>query len=253
MPNTQIGLLPLLYVNGLIISNNATTPNTKLDISAGQARCGIENSPNLVDVILESGVTIDTAVIGANGIDTGALAASTWYYPYLIGSSTNQVAAAAILSTSATAPAMPEGYDVFKKLGFALTDGSVHFLKFNVAGNGNLRQHFWDDSIKVANDLTSATLAAIDLSTAVPPVQNTPVYFQDEFTPATAGDYVSYVAGDSTATVGARTYGSVAAKANGGQHKLISRLASSVAKIKYINSAASCNLDGWVNGFEYFV
>lgn len=249
MPNLQIDSRPSLYVSNLKISNNATTPNTKLDIGFGQAR----DSQNIDDIVLEDGVTIDTAVTGANGLDSGSLAASTWYYVHLIGSSLNRAVPAVMLSTSVTAPSMPADYDIFRMIGVWLTDASVHFLKGYVAGNGNVRQHYWDDSIKVLNDGVSATLAPIDLSSAVPPIQNTPVYISGEFTPATANDYVSIVPGDSTATIGPRMYGSVATKMNGSQGKFLSRLASSVAKIKYINSAASCNLDLWVNSFEYFV
>ncbi len=251
MPNVQIGLLPLQYVNNLVISNNATTPNTKLDVTFGQAR----DSGNINDIILEDGITIDFGVNGANGLDTGSIGASKWYAIYLLGSSTNVVQPACMASLTLTGitSTFPEGYDIYKLIGYWPSDASSHLIPAYSVGNGSLRELFYDTMIKVQNDGTSDTLAAIDLSPAVPAVQNTPVYIQDEFTPATANDYVSYFAGDSTATVGPRTYGSVAAKMNGGQHKVISRIASSVAKIKYINSASSCNVDVWVTGFAYYI
>jgi hypothetical protein len=237
--------LPYLEVDNLQV---AWASNTTLTMAAGRARA----DDNINDIVLSTGVTINTAVVGANGIDTGVLQASKHYYVYVISSSYGTVAPVALISLSAT-PYMPDQYDSKRLIAHWRTDASVHFIKGYVVGNGKYRTHFFDDIIKVQNDGTSATLALIDLDTAVPPVQNTPVLIQDEFTPATANDYVTYVPGDSTATVGQRTYGSVAAKMNGGMHEVLSRLSSSKAQIKYINSAASCNLDLWVAGFRYVI
>lgn len=48
-------------------------------------------------------VTIDATTTGANGLDTGALAVSTWYYFYLIYNGTT---VSGLLSTSSSAPTM---------------------------------------------------------------------------------------------------------------------------------------------------
>src|ERR1017187_7520789 len=85
-----------LDINGLNVSNDATTPNTVLNISAGQAR----DSNNVIDMLLgnwlnqgnpattaNSLTLLNLAVTGANGLDTGVLAASTNYYVYIIGDS----------------------------------------------------------------------------------------------------------------------------------------------------------------------
>lgn len=246
MPNQQVFNAGVKYITDLTLAYASTTT---LTLSSGQCR----DSTNKVDMFLTSGVTIDFSVNGLNGLDTGSIEASKWYTVYLIGSSVNQAQTGAIVSLSASAPVLPFGYDCYRVIAKWRSDGSSHLIKGYYAGNGNLREFYYDDMIKVQNDGTSATLALIDLDTAVPPIQNTPVYIQDEFTPATANDYVSYFPGDSTGTVGPRTYGSVAAKMNGGQHKVLSRLASSKAQIKYINSASSCNVDVWVYGYEIFV
>lgn len=238
--------LPLLYTNNLKI---AWLSNTTLSVTSGQGR----DSANTADQVLPSGVVLDFGVNGRNGLDTGVLEASKWYYIYEASSAQNIVPVCMLASLSATAPVKPQDYTTVTLRGVWRSDASVHLIKGYVVGNGNLRQHVYDDAIKVLNDGTSATLALVDLDTAVPPIQDTLVQIQDEFTPATAGDYVSYVPGDSTATVGQRTYGSVAAKANGGFHEVLSRLSSSKAQIKYINSAASGNLDLWIAGFKYFI
>ena len=58
MPNVQIGNLAFKYSSDLKISNNTTTPNTKLDVTAGQMR----DSTNTIDMPLTSAVTIDFTV-----------------------------------------------------------------------------------------------------------------------------------------------------------------------------------------------
>jgi hypothetical protein len=134
-----------------------------------------------------------------------------------------------------------------------LTDGSVHFLKCYISGNNNYRYHFWDANIAVLTSGTATSLTAISLASAIPPVDLTPVQIEADFTPATANDTVSFAPFGSTATLLPHLAGSVAAKINSGQFKIISKLDTATPKILYINSAASGDADVWVSGFEYFI
>lgn len=73
--------------------------------------------------------TLNTALTGAGGLDTGSLAASTWYCVYAIQTST--LATQNILfSTSATNPTLPAGYTFFARIGSFRTDGSKNILGF---------------------------------------------------------------------------------------------------------------------------
>ena len=56
-------------------------------------------------------LTADITASGANGLDTGSEASSTWYHIWVIAQPDGTTAS--LLSTSATAPTMPSGY-VFK-------------------------------------------------------------------------------------------------------------------------------------------
>lgn len=248
-----------LYVNNLQVSNDATTPNTKLNVAVGQCR----DDTNTYDIVLDSaninysasvtGFVVNLAVTGLNGLDRSSLVASTPYYLYAIAASNGFYPSGFLVSASATAPTMPFGYDLKRLIDYQITDSSAHLIaQFNV-GNGNERQKVYANAIRVITSGTASTLTAIDLSAAVPPVQNTLVTLNGEFTPATASDNVKFFPGDSSATVGPSIAGSVAAKVNSGQVQVLARLASSVAKIKYINSAASGNTDAWVQGFKYFI
>ena len=100
---------------------------------------------------------------------------------------------------------------------------------------------------------TSTSLAAIDLQTAVPLIAGTPVYITGEYTPATANDNVKFATYGSTATVLPVLYGSVAAKINSAQFKIVSALHSGNPAILYINSASSGATTVLVNGFDFYL
>lgn len=191
---------PFLYINGISVSNNATTPNTKLDVSAGICRdstdvfymnLGNYNGFLNGSITANSATTIDTGVTGANGLDTGVLLASKLYYIYVIGDpiGANATACIASLVAPSTGPLMPTGYSIFRHVGYAATDGSVHFLLAYSSGNNNARTFLYDAPHATSVTAgTSATYAAIDLTTMVPALNNTPVFFQINWTANAAAD-----------------------------------------------------------------
>lgn len=65
----------------------------------------------------------DITTTGADGLDAGSVAADTWYRLYLIRNTTTN-AFATVFSTSAT-PAVPAGFELIKRIGWRLTDGSA--------------------------------------------------------------------------------------------------------------------------------
>lgn len=250
--NTQISFQPNLYVNGLIVSNDATTPNTVLDIAAGACR----DINNNMDMVL-SATTLNAAVNGANGLDTGSLAASKDYFVMVIGSSQNNQQPATLLSLSATAPTLPAGYDSWRVIAYVKTDGSSHFTLFTIVGSDNARTLYWDTAVSVLSAGHATSLTAIDLTTAVPaslPV--TPALIIAEFTPATAGHSVGFTPFGSTATTIPVLFGSVASQPNSAQFKIIAKSdASTPAKptILYIGSNSSDATTVLVSGFEFYL
>jgi len=246
--NTQIIQQPFLYVNNLPIT---WLSNTTFSIGAGQCR----DSLNATDFTLSSLLTVNVGVNGVNALDVGTLAASTWYYVYIIGQSLFPLTdlPAALVSLSATAPTLPSGYDTFRLIGFMRTDSSSHLLKAYTVGTGTSRTNYWDAGIQVLNAGTATTFTAVDCSAAVPPVDNTPVVFDTTFIPATAGDGVNFRPTGSAATQVDGMTGVVAAKAQEIQLKMLTKLASSVAKIDYKNSAAAGSTTLYVRAFDYFI
>ncbi len=79
-------------------------------------------------------VTFNVAGSGANGLDTGSVAASTWYYGYVIfNPGTGTVAS--LLSVSPTSPTLPAGYTYASgPITAMFTDGSNHFRGYKQYG-----------------------------------------------------------------------------------------------------------------------
>lgn len=243
--------LNYLYINGLQITNDATTPNTILDISTGQ--CNDQTAT--IDMAVTSPLTINSGISGVGGLDVGTLTASKFYGIFLIGDSRNQNVPAGLMSLSFTAPTIPFGYDSWRLIGYARVDGSSHFLKMYVTNgvSSGHRQLMWDSVIGVLSGGTATTLTAVDLSAAVPAINNIPVLFVGAYTPATAGDAVRLAAGGSAATLLPYISGSVAAVAQAGTIEQMATLQSGVPKVSYINSAASGSASFSVVGFKYSV
>ena len=77
-------------------------------------------------------LTLSTAVSGAGGLDTGTIAASTFYYVYTVVSSN---AVKLVASTSVTSPT---GFTQYKKVGAFYTDSSSNIFKAYFFGEVNL-------------------------------------------------------------------------------------------------------------------
>jgi hypothetical protein len=250
---------PFLYVNGLLVSNDATTPNTVLDIAAGQCR----DSNNVIDMILgdflnegygtdNSSTSLNAAVNGLNGLDTGSLAASTMYGVYIIADSSGKHATGAILSANQTTPALPFGYDSYRRIAFWPTDSSSHFLLgyYSVGGVGTAVRTFFYDAPQATAVTAGAETSAtnVNLIKFVPNFNNFPVWMYTSYVPATAGNALSMQPGNGTGFPVVIT-GQVATKAvttNSlilAQSVVISTVSSPVINYKVSNSSDTAAID----------
>jgi len=191
---------------GLAVS---VTSNTTLSIADGL--CMDEEYTQ--NIFVDSPIAINTATVGAGGIDTGTLAASSLYYVYLMLDSTGNKAVTAVASLSATAPIYAGGYDKKKLIGVAITDGSTHFINLVQTGSGFIREYWFDTTVSVLSGGSSATFADVDL-TGLMPVTACVAKFNASFTPAVAADVAYLSIGGSSSTNGVvQITGVVAAKA----------------------------------------
>lgn len=223
---TPVVNAPNLYINNLQL---AWASNTTLTVAAGQAR----NSTNVNDIILSAAVTINAANSGViNGIDQSALAASTMYAVYAVGDSTQNNAAGAVVSTSFSAPSLPVGYDMYRRIGAVLTDGSSHFLLFWQYGDANLRDMYYDVGISELSGGSSTSYAEVDLATSVPPI-DCQVRLLVTFTPDGATEVAHFLPYGSSATNGIVQFGYGVAAAQIGMAVVPSKLKSSAPTIQY--------------------
>ncbi len=206
VPNVPVVNLGNLYISGLRMTYATATTFT---VAQGQAR----DSMNIDDIVLAlpplnngtpvtTAFTLNGAVSGAGGLDTGVLLASKLYYVYVISSSQNSkinlppspqeslavppfttpdptapvvqggyyVQANVLISLSATAPLLPYNFDSFRRIGAVSTDSSVHFVAFQQTGYGQNRTMWYDSGTLDATHIglaipSSATAASQTLAT----------------------------------------------------------------------------------------
>lgn len=198
--------LPFFYINGAVVASNATT--TRVDVAAGIMRdstntydmnIGNFNGQVNPNATVNVTTTINAAVNGLNGLDTGALAASKVYYIYVVSDPVSGLPSGAMASLGlpTVGPLMPFGYSAFRHVGYAVTSAGAVFLKAYTAGNQNARIFMYDAPISVGTTASSASYAAINLITFVPLVNNLPVYLNYTFT-GTAGDTLALQPGAAT-------------------------------------------------------
>lgn len=155
---------------------NASTPTTQYIITEDSV-CVSDGSANY-STALAVNVTISSAASGANGLDTGAIAAATWYYAHTIYNPTTQTAAG-LLSASATAPTLPTGFTQWARRGTVRTDGSKNFLRvlqdgrkvqYNLLATTNttLAQAIANGAAGTYS-ANSPVLAAVSITSVVPP------------------------------------------------------------------------------------
>jgi hypothetical protein len=132
LPNSQAATTPqtLCGAIGLKITNDSTSPNIIMDVRGDQVT-SITTGGQTISRIPGT-PSVNFTVNGANGLDTGTIAASTWYHIWVID---NGSAGAVLGSLSATAPTMPNGYSYKCRLGAVRTDGSSNLLRTTQLGN----------------------------------------------------------------------------------------------------------------------
>jgi hypothetical protein len=102
---------------------SATGTGANVTISADEIV--VENSSNAYKTLRSVGLTVAGVSSGvANGLDTGALAASTWYSVWVIAKADGTTAG--LVSLSSTAPTLPSGYTFKARVGWIRTDGTAN-------------------------------------------------------------------------------------------------------------------------------
>ncbi len=157
--------IPSNYIDGLTLNRNSVSV---VRIDAGTAR----NSTDNANIVLEENKIANITLSGVGGLDTGSESANTWYAIHAIGSSTGATGGNALLSASATGPAMPSGFDVFRRVGWTFNDSGSDFLDWDQTGIGRTRRIHYDETfatVRVLNEGSATSMTDVDLSGFAPP------------------------------------------------------------------------------------
>lgn len=148
------------YISGLGLSTAGSSAT--YSIAVGVA-CNSTNVSMMKLASIYTKTTATWAVGTATGsLDTGTIAASTWYHVHLIMNSSGVVDV--LCSLSPTAPTMPSTYTVFRRIGSMKTDGSSHWLKFIQDGD----RFVWDSPVAEVNLVNPGTTAITQTLAGVP-------------------------------------------------------------------------------------
>jgi len=122
--------------------------NLKIEVTSNIAATITADAITLIDsssqATMVTGVdlALDTSASGANGLDTGSIAASTWYYTYVIY---NGSTVASLMSLDSSVPTLPSGYTYYIRVGAVLTNASGYL--YRTIQYGNKVQYIVDGTI----------------------------------------------------------------------------------------------------------
>lgn len=153
--------LPKSYLQGFPVA--WASPST---VTIGKGVCRGKN--NLHDVVYTGGgLTADITASGANGLDTGVEAVSTFYFVHVIADSTGTNPIASLLSLSKTAPTLPGGYNIFRAVGIIRNDSAGNFVYFRMDGLDTQREIVYGSDVNSRIVLSAGAATVItDVSCA---------------------------------------------------------------------------------------
>lgn len=239
---------PTGYVDGLALGRVSAS---QLSIAAGCCRSS-DDTANLANT---GSITVAITSSGANGLDTGSEASSTWYYVYLIynpGTSTY----AGLLSLSSTAPTMPSGYTLKRRVGSWYNDSSSNLRAATmVLAAGNMRWYEYDGetsaTVRVLNGGNSTSFASLSCASFIPPTSTYGLFLVEMQGMSSSGYCYIRRNGSSVATPIYQQYGgfgSLITQAVSSSAMWIKTDASQV--IQYLVYSAFANATIWVNGYR---
>ncbi len=153
------------YISGAVL---ASATLATISVSTGVAR----SSDDTFDIVIPAPLTIDITAAGAGGLDVGVETPSTWYAVYVIGDSAAVNPSAGLLSLSFITPALPIGYDKFRRIGSIRNNAGSDILSFYMSGAGEFRRFLYTTGV-VSRALlvggAAVASTAVSLATHVPP------------------------------------------------------------------------------------
>lgn len=198
---TFTSLMATGVIQGAFKNLQASATGLNANVTVTVDEVAVENSGNNYQTLRNVSLTIAGTAVGANGLDAGTIAASTWYSLWVIWNGTT---VAGLMSTSATAPTLPSGYTHKARVGWIRTDGTANkyplgfkqygrHVQYVVAAGSNLTA-----PVQIASGVNTATTS---LANFVPPTAAA-IYASAGFStgPATGGISTIFVAPNAAYT-----------------------------------------------------
>lgn len=174
--NTPIPTSGLIYedasyrvggLGGLVMSNDGGAPNTAIDTTAGYAVSDDNTQLMKIGAFIKStGAWALGSGTGKGCLDTGSVAASTWYHLFVIERVDTNVVDE-LCSLSATAPTFPANYTVKRRIGSFRINGSTQITAFTQNGREFLWSNGPSDDFNTTTLGTTATLFVMNVPTGV--------------------------------------------------------------------------------------
>lgn len=173
-------------------------------VAAGRAA----DSTGLYNIALASALSKTTSAWAAGtnqgALDTGVIAINTWYHVFVIKNPTTGVSDV-LISTNVSAPTMPSGYTLKRRIGSLLTNSSSQWVSFTQFGD----EFIWAAPFKDKDG--SVGLGAALLTITVPPDVNVRARLRGFFINASVGSQMLIQSPSETSAAPSATRGNVTA------------------------------------------
>ncbi len=160
---TNFGPLAFSGNRNVYATNNISSAISQTSVKITADSLILFNTSNKAVQVTSVDVTPAITASGANGLDTGTEANSTWYYFYVIYNGTTT---AGLISSSNSSPTMPSGYTYKKIIGAIYNYSDGHFVELYQKGG---RAYSWYGSSKSNNTIFTASNMAANTQASVNP------------------------------------------------------------------------------------
>lgn len=156
--------IPKGWISGLALSRASAT---SFGVTVGQATNEDAGTRYAMEASSAFTKTLSAwaAGTGNGGLDTGAVAANTWYHVHMIRKDSDG-SIDYLYSTSVAGPTMPGGYTARRRIGSFKTDGASQIIAFNV--NADDPEEFLWDVATIDVDAVNPGVAAVTRTLNVP-------------------------------------------------------------------------------------
>jgi len=168
------------------LTASANGLSSVVNVAADQLVVGNDASFRMVNGV---NLSVNATAMGANGLDTGTLTASTWYSVWVIW---GEQGVAGLLSLSANSPVLPVGFTHKARVTWARTDSTANKFLLSFVQAGNSVQYKVSSGSNVPNlpVMASGTVspaADVSVSAFVPPTAS-----KIALAAGSTGSYISF-------------------------------------------------------------